>query len=423
MAAEGMKLTSFYAMPLCTPSRAALLTGRFPNRSGLYRVLFPEDTTGIPPGEITLAEALAANGYRTAAIGKWHLGHRSPHLPTENGFASYFGLLYSNDMRPPRTEVPLRLYRDAEALAGEVDQRTLTERYTEEAVRTIREADDRPFLIYLAYTMPHRPLYASARFAGKSRRGLYGDTVETLDWSVGEILRALRETGHDDDTLVLFTSDNGPAISRGVEAGSAGLLRGGKGSSYEGGMREPCIVRWPVGVKPAQVRADPASTLDLFPTFLELAGIPQPSDGALDGHSLVPILEGGPSRPERTIYYFKGGFLEAAREGRWKLRETAPEGSGRTHAAVIDAFLERTRTQRRSFTTAEVFGGDAVVELYDLDVDPSEQWNVAADHPDIVERLRQQMARVARDLVPGPAFDIAKVDPALTERRRRDREP
>ncbi len=418
MAAEGLKLTSFYAAPLCTPSRAALLTGRYPNRSGLHRVLFPEDTTGIPAEEVTLAEALGAEGYRTMAVGKWHLGHRSPFLPTENGFASYFGLLYSNDMRPPRTEVPLRLYRNAEALPGEVDQATLTERYTEEALRFLRESNDRPFFLYLAYTMPHRPLFASERFAGKSRRGLYGDAVETIDWSVGEVLRALRETGHEDDTLVLFTSDNGPAISRGLEAGSAGLLRGGKGSSYEGGMREPCIVRWPSRVKPAQVRADVASTLDLFPTLLDLARIAPPAQRILDGRSLVPLLDGNPLPTDRTLYYFKGGFLEAAREGKWKLRETAPEGSGRTHATVIAAFLERTLTEKRSFTTAEVFGADAVAELYDLDVDPSEQWNVAAEHPEIVDRLRRQMARLAREVEPGPAFDLARDDPDTTERRR-----
>jgi arylsulfatase A-like enzyme len=418
MAAEGLKLTSFYAAPLCTPSRAALLTGRYPNRSGLYRVLFPEDTTGIPAGEVTLAEALGAEGYRTMAVGKWHLGHHSPFLPTENGFSSYFGLLYSNDMRPPRTEVPLRLYRNDQALPGEVDQGTLTERYTEEALRFLRESSDRPFFLYLAYTMPHLPLYASERFAGKSRRGLYGDAVETIDWSVGEILRALRENGHDDDTMVLFTSDNGPAISRGLQAGSAGLLRAGKGSSYEGGMREPCIMRWPSRIEPAQVRADVASTLDLFPTVLELAGIAAPPDHRLDGRSIVPLLEGRPLASDHPLYYFKGGFLEAVREGKWKFRETAAEGTGRAHEAAIAAFLERTRSEGRSFTSAEVLGAAAIPELYDLDVDPSETSNVAGEHPEIVDRLRRQMTELARSVVPGPAFDIATDDPEITERRR-----
>jgi arylsulfatase A-like enzyme len=421
MAAEGLKLTSFYAMPLCTPSRAALLTGRFPNRSGLYRVLFPEDTVGIPAEEVTIAEALAASGYRTAAIGKWHLGHHSPYLPTENGFASYFGLLYSNDMRPPRTEVPLRLYRDAEALTGEVDQGTLTERYTEEAVRIIREAGDRPLLLYLAYTMPHMPVHASERFAGRSRRGRYGDAVETIDWSVGEILGALRDAGLESNTLVLFTSDNGPATSRGLGGGSAGLLRGSKGSSYEGGVREPCIARWPSRIAPAQVRADVASTLDLFPTLLELAEVAAAAAPALDGRSLAPLLDGRALEPDRPFYYFKAGFLEAVRDGKWKFRETALEGSGREHAAAIDTFLQRTLSERRSFTAAEVLGGASVPELYDLDADPAERFNLAAEHPEIVERLRRRMTELAPTVAPGAAFDVENVDPAVAERRRRAR--
>jgi arylsulfatase A-like enzyme len=418
MAAEGLKLTSFYAAaPLCTPSRAGLLTGRFPNRSGLYRVLFPEDTAGMPREELTLAEALAGGGYRTMAIGKWHLGHRSPFLPTENGFASYFGLLYSNDMRPPRTEVPLRLHRDARPLPGEVDQGLLTERYTEEATRFIAAAGDEPFLLYVAYTMPHLPLHVSTRFTGRSRRGLYGDAVETIDWSVGAILRSLEEAGRADDTLVLFTSDNGPAMSRGEGGGSAGLLRGDKGSTYEGGMRVPCIVRWPGRIRSGRTSAEPASALDLFPTFLELAGAPSPPS-TLDGRSLVPLLEGRAPRPDAPLHYFNRGFLEAVREGRWKLRETAPQGSGRTQADRIDGFLARALTERRTFTAAEVFGDDVVTELYDLDVDPGERWNVAEQNPDVVDRLRRSMRDVARGLQPGAAFDLPVDDPELTERRR-----
>ena len=423
MAAEGLKLTSFYAAPLCTPSRAALLTGRYPNRSGLYRVLFPEDTTGMPPEEVTMAEALSAGGYRTMAVGKWHLGHQSPFLPTENGFDSYFGLLYSNDMRPPRTEVPLRLYRNDQPLPGEVDQGLLTERYTEEAVRFIQEAGDRPFLLYLAYTMPHMPVHASERFAGRSRRGLYGDAVETLDWSVGEILRTLREQGLDESTLVLFTSDNGPATSRELGGGSAGLLRGSKGSTYEGGMRVPCIVRWPSRVGAAQVRSDPAATVDLLPTFLELAGIGPPPGRPLDGRSLIPLLEGKPLADDHRLYYWKGGFLVAVREGEWKLHEGPAEGSGRTHEEVMKAFLERTRSEGRSFTAGEVFGADAVTELFDLDADPSERFNLAGEHPEIVQRLRREMTELARGMKPGAAFDLAKDDPALEERRRIGRQP
>ena len=293
----------------------------------------------------------------------------------------------------------------------EVDQGTLTERYTEEALRFLRDASDRPFFLYLAYTMPHRPLYASERFAGKSRRGLYGDAVETIDWSVGEILRALRDAGLDDDTLVLFTSDNGPAISRGLEAGSAGLLRGGKGSSYEGGMREPCIVRWPTRIEPAQVRADVASTLDLFPTLLELAGIAPPPTGSLDGRSIVPLLDGTALDPTvRSTTSRPASSKRCARASGSSARPRPKEADARTRAA-IEAFLERTRTEGRSFTAAEVLGAAAIPELYDLDVDPSEH----------VERRR----RASGDRrSPAPADDAScarSVEPGSGVRHRQGR--
>jgi arylsulfatase A-like enzyme len=404
MAAEGLKLTSFYAMPLCTPSRAALLTGRYPMRSGLYRVLFPPDTGGMPASEVTLAEALRGAGYRTAAIGKWHLGHRAGFLPTDNGFDHYYGLLYSNDMGPPKGP-PLRLYRDGEAIEGEVDQGALTESYTREAVRFIEEARRGPFFLYLAYTMPHVPVHASDRFAGRSRRGLYGDAVETIDWSVGEVLRALHENGIERDTLVLFTSDNGPALVKDEEGGSAGEMRGGKGSTYEGGVREPCVVRWPGRIAAARINADPASTLDLLPTLLELGGAEPPRDRPLDGRSLVPLLD-GKALAEHPYYYFKAAFLEGVRAGRWKLRETQPQAAGANASPAIATFVARSRDEGRVFTAAEVFGADAVVELFDLEADPSERFNVATAHPDIVERLRGQMTAFAHAMTPGPAFEV-----------------
>jgi arylsulfatase A-like enzyme len=407
MAREGLKLTSFYSgAPLCTPSRAALMTGRYPMRSGLFRVLFPEDTGGMPASEVTLAEALAGGGYRTMAIGKWHLGHRSPFLPTENGFGSYYGLLYSNDMKPPRTEVPLRLYRDAEPVDGEVDQGRLTEDYTREAIAFLRAAGDDPFFLYLAYAMPHKPLHVSERFAGKSRRGLYGDAVEAVDWSVGEILRAIDQAGLGEDTLVLFTSDNGPALSQELAGGSAGLLRAGKGATYEGGMRVPCVVRWSKQVPPGQVRAEWASVLDLLPTFLELAGVSRPAGVRLDGRNVVPLLRGEPFESSDRFYYFRGPFLEAVREGSWKLRATAPPGGGGNRSPEFAAFLARSREEHRTFLAADVFGDSVAAELYDLARDPSEQFDLAAEHPEVVARLRAAMQEMVGELEPGPAFDL-----------------
>ena len=403
MAREGLKLTSFYSgEPTCTPTRAALLTGRYPNRSGLYRVLFPEDTVGIPESEVTLAEALSGRGYRSMAIGKWHLGYRSPFFPTENGFDSYYGLLYSNDMIPPRTKTPLRLYRDARMLPEEVDQSLLTEQYTEEATKLIRAAGDRPFLLYLAYTMPHTPLHVSERFAGRSRRGLYGDAVETIDWSVGEILRALDEAGLAKDTLVVFTSDNGPALGKREEGGSAGPLRGGKATTYEGGMRVPCILRWPGRIAAGQVRSEPASVLDLLPTLAELAGAELPPGPPLDGASIVPLLEGKPYQPAGPFYYHFAGILEAVRDGKWKLREAVPRENW---LEQVSSILKLTNGSSRTFTASEIRGITPATELFDLEADPGERIDVAKDHPEIVERLRRMMQEFARAEEPGPAFD------------------
>lgn len=385
MASEGMRLTSFYAQPVCSPSRAALLTGRYPVRSGVTRVYFPNDTTGMPPSEVTLAEALRARGYRSIAIGKWHLGHLAPFLPTAQGFDAYYGVPYSNDM-DRNVGPPIPLMRDGRVVEQPAEQSTLTRRYTEEAVRFVRENRARPFFLYLAYTMPHLPLHVSPAFAGRSRAGRYGDVVEEMDWSVGQVLQALKREGLDRRTIVMFTSDNGPWTGFPAEAfrraygtrpwdtGSAGPLRGAKASTYEGGVREPAIVRWPGVVPAGRTTAEIASTMDLFPTFVRLAGGQVPNDRPIDGRDIGALLTGrADTLPVTALYYYRGAALEGVREGRWKLR--------------------LSRDQRADLRT----GDPLSAELFDLEVDPGERFNVAAAHVEVVERLRARMERFARE--------------------------
>src|SRR5262245_24789339 len=374
MAREGARLTSFYvAAPSCTPSRTALLTGRYPMRSGLYRVLFPEDVTGIPESELTLAEGLKTRGYQTMAIGKWHLGHNEDkYLPTSNGFDHYYGLPYSNDMQPPwvNTKVPLRLYRNKDVIEHPVDQATLTERYTDEAVKFIRNSKDGPFFLYLAYTMPHVPLFASEKFRGKSRRGLYGDVVETIDWSAGRILETLAQEGLDRNTIVAFSSDNGPWLIKREEGGSAGLLREGKGTTYEGGMRVPFIARWPDRIPAGLVSAEVATAMDLYTTFLTLAGFRVPDDRVVDGKDIMPLLERKGTSPHDAFYYYQGPVLEAVRQGKWKLRIAV---ESREWPAHRDKVLGAIREGKRTLAAASVAGARVKTELFDLEVDPGER--------------------------------------------------
>ncbi|MEZ5391810.1 MAG: sulfatase [Bryobacterales bacterium] len=326
MADEGMKLTSFYAAPVCSPSRAALLTGCYPKRVSMERgswhaVLQPGDEKGLNPQETTIAELLRERGYRTGVIGKWHQGDQPEFLPSRQGFDYWFGLPYSNDMIPdnPRAGVrnfpPLPLMRNDEVVEEVRDQTTLTERYTEEAVRFIEENVDKPFFLYLPHTMAHVPLYSSMRFKGRSDEGVLGDVLMELDWSVGRVLDEIRVNGLERETLVIFTSDNGPA------RGSAGPLRGRKGSTFEGGMREPTIAWWP-GTIPAGSSSDAVtSTIDLLPTFASLAGAPVPSDRVIDGRDITDILSGRPDArsPHEAFYFYAGPELRAVRSGEWKL--------------------------------------------------------------------------------------------------------
>jgi arylsulfatase A-like enzyme len=387
MAAEGMKMTSFYtAAPFCTPARGAILTGRYPLRNGQYNNLGPGSTGGLSTDEVTLAEALKPAGYRTACIGKWHLGHMPDLMPTARGFDEFYGLPYSNDMRRPwvQTDIPLQLYRDTDPIEHPVNQELLTQRYTREATRFIRESGDDPFFLYLPHSMPHLPVRTGMRFRGDSRSGLYGDVIQSLDWSTGEVLRTLHAQGVADNTLVLFTSDNGPwldlpnrMLQEGNErwhSGSPGPLRGWKGNTYEGGMRVPGIAWWPGRIPANQVSADMASTLDVFPTALTLAGVDAPTDRVIDGENLMPFLEGRASSPVDEFFYGRSAWVEGVREGPWKLRLARHARPGLPEGEPVPP------------------------ELFHLDRDPREQYNVADREPEITERLTRRLAEFAAEV-------------------------
>ncbi|MBI4891169.1 MAG: sulfatase [Acidobacteria bacterium] len=374
MAAEGMKFTEWYsAAPVCTPSRAALLTGRYPVRSGLTRVLFPYSEGGLPDTETTIAQHLKSAGYRTAMVGKWHLGHLPKYLPVRHGFDTYFGLPYSNDMGPTpgpgaggvAKYSPLPLIAGDKVIENGPDQSRLTERYTEQALKTIRGPKNQPFFLYFAHTFPHVPLYAGEKFRGRSPRGLYGDVVEEIDWSVGQLLAALKETGQDRNTLVVFSSDNGPWLPRKENGGSAGLYKEGKGTTWEGGMREPCIARFPGFIPAGRVSAAHGNMMDFFPTFSRLAGTPLPSGLTLDGIDMSDVLAGRSEGSERTFFYWSADDLRAVRRGPWKL-----------HTAVN--FSETQPIAVRQLDKPA---------LFNVRVDPSEKYDVAAAHPEIVQQL------------------------------------
>ena len=398
MAAEGARFTQFYvAAEVCTPSRASILTGRYPIRSGMahnqFRVLRSISTGGLPASEITIAQALKTQGYTTGMIGKWHLGvwtNNPAHHPLKHGFDFHFGLPHSNDMNPspgnPAKAGSLvnqeaawwnaPLFRGYELIDPQADQTQLTRRYTEEAQNFIIANKAKPFFLYLAHTFPHTPLFASGRFKGKSSRGIYGDVVEELDWSVGEVFKTLKEQGLAENTLVVFTSDNGPWLLMGTETGgSAGLLRDGKGSTWEGGMRVPGIFWMPGKIKPT-VERNVASTLDLYPTLIRLAGGTMPSDRPMDGVDLSGLLFKGEAIEREVFCYYRGEQLYAARLGAWKLHLITQAGYG-----------EKPVTHEKPL-------------LYNLEVDPSENHEISAEHPDVVARLQTAIAKHRATVTP-----------------------
>jgi len=402
MAAEGQKWTQFYVgASVCTPSRAALLTGRLPVRNGMMSakrgVLFPDSKGGLPAQELTIAELLKQGGYATAAIGKWHLGHLPQYLPTKHGFDSYWGIPYSNDMdrekgfpnyrqkaaEDPHYFSPIEQYQvpiihNKEVVEKPANQHTITKRYTEKAIEFIKGNREQPFFLYLAHNLPHIPLYASDSFLETSPRGIYGDVVSEIDHGVGQILDTLKETGLAENTLVVFTSDNGPWLLFDTHGGSAGLLRDGKGSTFEGGMREPTIMWWPGTIEP-KVQTELGTTMDLLPTFCSLAGVGIPEDRVLDGYDLSSLLRGETTEsPRQDVYYWRAEKLYAVRSGPWK-----------AHFITEGRYGMGPKKQVHE-----------TPELYNLEHDPSEKYNVASRHPDIVKRLQELAAKHEASIEP-----------------------
>ncbi|MBN1673910.1 MAG: sulfatase [Kiritimatiellae bacterium] len=375
MAAEGIRFTDFYmASPVCSPSRGAMMTGCYPPRIGFdsfdgAAVLFPGQGVGLHAGEQTIAGLLKEQGYATMIVGKWHCGDQPEFLPTRHGFDHYYGLPYSNDMgRQVGREKypPLPLLRDEAIMQEQPDQAALTERYTEECVRFIRANKDRPFFLYLAHMYVHRPIYAPERFMKQSKNGRYGAGVECVDWSAGVILHELARWGLDANTLMLFTSDNGSRARD--EGGSNAPLRGTKATTWEGGQRVPCIMRWPAAIPAGRVCRELVTAMDFLPTFVRLAGGKPPSDRIIDGKDIAALMLGadGAASPHDAFFYYWKHNLDAVRSGKWKL-----------HLRKRD---------------------DALRELYDLDSDVGETTNVYADHPDVVEALLAKIDACRADL-------------------------
>ncbi|MDA1159189.1 MAG: sulfatase [Planctomycetota bacterium] len=426
LAAEGARFSSFYVSPVCSPTRASLMTGSHSTRVGIGGVMFPRHNHGVNPGEVTLPELLKGQGYATAIIGKWHLGNQDIFQPLNHGFDYWYGTPSSNSqgfyptIKQYATDCVFResytrenileldeakcpLVRDNVVIEVPADQTQFTQRYTRETIRFITRNKDKPFFVYLAHNMPHIPLHASEEFIGSSKRGIYGDTIQELDWSTGEILRALQNLGIDEDTLVVFTSDNGPNTSTG---GSAGPLKGGKGSTLEGGVRVPFVARWP-GMIPAGTESDaPVTGMDLLPTLTQLAGGDVPTDRVIDGKDIWPLLAGKPDAksPHEAIYYLRARGVQGIRVGDWKY--LVDDASKKDDTGVeIELTAEEQKLPRkqrkalikeRSKAASQKSGQTAA--LYNLSDDLGEEDNVISTHPEIVARLKTLMDEFGREL-------------------------
>jgi len=377
LAEDGLKLTEFYAAaPVCTPSRAGLMTGRLAARMGMQHVFMYDAADGMPQSEITIPEQLKQAGYHTGMVGKWHLGHLDRYMPWNQGFDEFYGVPYSNDM------ANFFFYENQQMIHEPIDQRYLTRRYTEKAVDYIERHADQPFFLYLAHSMPHVPIYVSPEFEGKSELGLYGDVVQELDWSTGQVIDKLRELGLLENTLVIFSSDNGPWLAMGDDGGSAGSLRDGKGSTFEGGQRVPTVAHWPAQIAPGRVDSTPSSLLDLMPTFSALAGVPLPDDRAIDGGDISAVLTARSENQARQFYYLSSMSTEvvAYRDGNWKIK--LPRTG---YPAFLEPVLKLDRYAHG-------------LMLFNLENDPSEQHNLVEQYPERVAKLQQTIAEMQQDI-------------------------
>jgi arylsulfatase A-like enzyme len=406
MAGEGIRFTSFLsAQAVCSASRAALMTGCYPNRIGFSGALMPNSPVGISSDETLLPQLLKQKNYATAIFGKWHLGDKKPFLPLQHGFDEYFGIPYSNDMWPvwfdgkPASTAPEQAnkYRlpplpliegneKVETLSTLEQQGLLTKRYTERAVNFIKKNKNKPFFLYVPHSMPHVPINASPNFKGKSKQGLYGDVMMEMDWSVGEILKTLKDNGLDKNTLVIFTSDNGPWLNFGNHAGSTGGLREGKGASFEGGVRVPCIMRWKGTVPEGVVCNQLASTIDILPTIAAMCDVKLPKN-RIDGVNILPILRGGMEQQPRKYfyYYYRKNDLQAVRRDNWKL--VLPH-EGRSYLGQLP--------KNDGFPGLAPDNFKHIQGLYDLRRDPAEAYDVQKMYPEIVEELLK-VAETARE--------------------------